>query len=112
MKDRTVKANLALTCIVIANLVLAAIPSSADTVNQIAIKDFMFSPMTLSVSAGTSVTWRNLDGEPHLVVSLDGAFRSQALDQGDSFSFKFDKPGIYKYICTIHPQMKGTITVK
>lgn len=72
----------------------------------------MFSPMVLTVPPGTTVTWKNSDDEPHLVVSLDGKFRSQALDQNETFSSQFDKPGTYKYICSIHPQMKGTIIVK
>ena len=58
------------------------------------------------------MTWKNLDGEPHTVVSTDGLFRSKALDENDSFSFKFDKPGTYKYICSIHPKMVATVTVK
>jgi plastocyanin len=106
------KSTSLLALLALANFVLAGEPPALASSNQIMVKDFMFSPMTLTVSPGSTVTWKNLDGEPHLVVSLDGAFRSQALDQKDSFSFKFDKPGVYKYICTIHPQMKGAIVVK
>ncbi|HEY3637527.1 MAG TPA: cupredoxin family copper-binding protein [Rhizomicrobium sp.] len=91
---------------------LALMPALAHADGQIVMKNFSYSPMELSVAAGSTVTWKNLDGEPHTVVSLDGQFRSQALDENDTFSFKFDKPGTYKYICSIHPQMKGTITVK
>ena len=46
------------------------------------------------------------------MASTDGLFRSPALDQNDSFSFKFEKAGVYKYICSIHPTMKATVTVK
>ena len=99
-------------CLPLVGALLATAPALADANSQVTIKNFMFSPMNLTVSAGTTVTWKNLDGEPHLVVSLDGTFRSQALDQNDTFSFKFDKPGTYKYLCTIHPVMKATITVK
>jgi len=53
-----------------------------------------------------------MDGEPHTVASRDGLFRSTALDQNDTFQFKFDKPGIYKYVCSIHPKMMATVTVK
>ena len=63
-------------------------------------------------SASSSVTWKNLDGEPHTVTSVDGLFRSGALDQNDSYTFKFDKPGTYKYLCSIHPRMKAAIIVK
>lgn len=89
---------------------LAATPALADA--TVTIKNFDYSPMDVTIKAGETVTWKNLDGEPHTVVSTDGAFRSKALDENDSFSFKFDKPGTYKYVCSIHPQMKATITVQ
>jgi plastocyanin len=90
---------------------LLASPALADG-DVVVMKDFDFAPMALTVSAGTTVTWKNLDGEPHTIVSADGAFRSKALDEDDSFSFKFDKPGVYKYLCSIHSKMVGTVTVK
>ena len=75
------------------------------------IKNFDYSPMDITVPAGTTVVWKNLDGEPHTIASLDGVFRSPALDQGDSYKFTFASPGTFKYICSIHPKMKATITV-
>jgi plastocyanin len=87
-------------------------PSYAEASNTVVMKNFDFSPMSLTVSAGTTVTWKNLDGEPHTVTSLTGLFRSGGLDQNDTFTFKFTKPGIYKYVCSIHPRMMATITVK
>ena len=78
----------------------------------ILIKTFAFSPMNVAIGAGGAVTWKNLDGEPHTVVSLDGQFRSVALDQGDSFTFRFAKPGTYAYLCSIHPQMRATVVVR
>ena len=78
----------------------------------VTIKNFDYAPMALNIAAGTTVVWKNLDGEPHTIASLDGLFRSQALDQNDSFRFTFDKPGTYKYICSIHPKMTGVVTVK
>ena len=76
------------------------------------LKNFMFAPMSLTVKAGSTVTWKNLDGEPHTVVNDSGLFRSSALDQNDTFKFKFDKPGVYRIFCGIHPNMKETITVQ
>jgi len=84
----------------------------AETPNAVVIKNFMFSPMAITVKAGSTVTWKNLDGEPHTVVNDAGMFRSAALDQNDTFQFKFDKPGVYKVFCGIHPNMKETITVQ
>ena len=86
--------------------------SLAEQPSRIVIQNFDFTPMTLTVNAGAMVTWTNKDGEPHTVVSEDGLFHSKALDEGDSFSFKFDKPGTYKILCSIHPQMRGIITVR
>jgi plastocyanin len=66
----------------------------------------------MTIAPGTTVRWKNLDGEPHTVRSIDTSFRSDPLDQNDSFAFRFDKPGTYRYVCSIHPQMVGTIVVK
>jgi plastocyanin len=92
----------------------AAEPSAAATAqgNSVAIREFMFSPMSLAVPLGAKVTWKNFDGEPHTIKSIDDTFRSGALDQNDSFSYTFDKPGTYRYACSIHPQMVATIVVK
>ena len=75
-------------------------------------KDFMFAPTALTVAAGSTVTWTNRDEEPHSVVSESGVFRSGALDTNESFSFRFDKAGTYRYTCSIHPRMVGTIVVR
>ncbi|GAB2899235.1 cupredoxin family copper-binding protein [Paraburkholderia jirisanensis] len=79
---------------------------------MVTIKDFMFSPMSTTIKAGTTLTWKNLDDEPHTVVSDSGLFRSTALDQNDTFKYTFSKPGVYKVFCGIHPNMRETITVQ
>jgi len=78
----------------------------------IEIRGFAYAPRTLTIAAGTTVTWRNLDPEPHTVRSGDELVRSGALDQDETYSVRFDKPGTYHYGCSIHPQMSGTITVQ
>jgi plastocyanin len=85
---------------------------AAAEANTIVLKNFHFSPMSLTIPAGTAVTWQNLDGEPHTVVSIEGLFRSGGLDQNEVYTFKFDSPGTYRFVCSIHPQMTGTIIVK
>ena len=85
-------------------------PESAQT--TITIQNFSFSPVSMTVPVGATVSWKNLDGEPHTVRSLDEQFRSGALDQNDSFTFRFVKAGTYRYVCSIHPQMVGTVVVK
>jgi plastocyanin len=85
----------------------------ADAAPPIVIaRDFMFAPVTLTIKAGSTVTWKNTDDEPHTVVSDTGLFRSSALDTNESFSFSFAKPGTYHYACSIHPRMVGTIVVE
>ena len=86
--------------------------AQAQAPSTVVIKNFMFSPMAVVVKAGTTVTWKNLDGEPHTVVNDAGLFRSSALDENDTYKFKFEKPGVYKVFCGIHPNMKETITVQ
>ncbi|MGH8208145.1 MAG: cupredoxin domain-containing protein [Steroidobacteraceae bacterium] len=90
----------------------ATLPSARSQDTTVAIRDFAFSPASMTVAVGTTVRWKNFDGEPHTIRSVDMSFRSDPLDQNDSFAFKFDKPGIYRYVCSIHPQMIGTIVVK
>ena len=89
----------------------AALGEPPNTI-RIDVKDFMFAPTSMTVKAGATVTWTNMDQEPHTLKSSDGLFRSGALDTGDSFSFTFDKPGTYQYVCTIHPRMVGTVVVE
>ena len=102
---------------VAAAMLLAGSPAAigaaqAQQANAVVIKNFDFTPMSLTVKAGATVTWKNLDGEPHTVTSADGLFRSGAIDQNESFAFKFATPGIYKYVCSIHPKMMATIVVQ
>jgi len=94
--------------------VAARSPSAAGTPDptRIVMKDFTFVPMALTVNSGSTVTWANMDDEPHNVVSDTGLFRSGAIDTNESFSFKFDKPGTYHFTCSIHPRMVGTIVVQ
>jgi plastocyanin len=89
-------------------------PSAAETpeATRIVVRDFMFNPTPLTVKAGSTVTWTNMDDEPHTAVSDTGVFKSGGMDTNESFSFKFDKPGTYHYTCTIHPRMVGTIAVQ
>ena len=81
---------------------------------EVKIDNFSFSPVTLTVAAGTTVTWTNRDDIPHTVVSSDDprVFKSKALDTDDRFSFTFTKAGTYSYFCSIHPKMTGKVVVQ
>lgn len=99
-------------CGLVACLSGAGLTADAAPAATIAIKDFMFAPVTLTIKAGSQVTWVNKDDEPHTVVSDVGLFRSNAVDTNETFVFKFDKPGTYRFLCSIHPKMLGTILVE
>jgi plastocyanin len=90
----------------------AAVAQQTPPAAEISIKNFKFLPPSLTVASGTAVTWVNNDEEPHNVVSPDRAFRSKAIDGGEKFTQVFDKPGTFKYLCAVHPQMRGEIVVK
>ncbi|MCC6315172.1 MAG: ScyD/ScyE family protein [Thermomicrobiales bacterium] len=76
------------------------------------IADFAFSPPTLDIAAGTTVTWTNADTAPHTATAKDTSFDSGNLDPGDSFAHTFADPGTYDYVCSYHAGMKGTIVVE
>ncbi|WP_246207296.1 cupredoxin domain-containing protein [Bradyrhizobium rifense] len=74
--------------------------------SAVSIDNFTFTPQTLTVKVGTTVTWTNKDDIPHGIASDNNAFRrSKALDTGDKFAFTFTTPGTYKYFCYVHPHM-------
>ncbi len=79
--------------------------------NQVNIDGFAFAPATLTVSAGTTVTWTNRDEEPHTVAASDGSFHSPGMGTGATFSHIFSTAGRFDYICSIHPMMHGTVVV-
>jgi len=87
---------------------VAATPPTAE----VTIDNFTFSPATLTVKAGTQVTWTNHDDMPHTVTSEDQTFKSKALDTDEKFSFTPSKPGTYTYYCSIHPKMTGKLVVE
>ena len=75
------------------------------------INNFAFGPQTLTVRAGTIVTWVNDDEEPHRVVATDNSYHSQILNTGGRVSHRYDTPGQYAYFCSLHPHMTGRILV-
>jgi len=85
-----------------------AVPVSGDQVN---IDDFAFVPATLTVHAGSTVTWTNHDEEPHTVAASDGTFHSPGMGTGATFSHAFAAAGTFDYVCSIHPMMHGTVVV-
>jgi plastocyanin len=92
----------------------AAAPQPAADGNKVVIDNFTFSPATLTVPAGTAVTWVNHDDVPHTVTSPSRPrlLDSPTLDTDQSFTHVFKDPGTYDYYCTVHPRMTGQVIVK
>ncbi|MGE5420210.1 MAG: cupredoxin family copper-binding protein [Chloroflexota bacterium] len=79
--------------------------------NEILIQGSSFSPATITIQAGTKITWRNKDGMTHTVTSDSGIFDSGNLASNGSYSYTFATPGSYPYHCNLHAGMTGTVTV-
>jgi Icc protein len=86
--------------------------ASTDSVPEVKIDNFAFTPGAVTVKAGTQVTWINRDDIPHTVDSTQGKFKSKALDTDDKFQFSFTDAGEYPYFCRLHPKMTGSIIVQ
>jgi plastocyanin/predicted MPP superfamily phosphohydrolase len=84
----------------------------ASSKSQVKIDNFRFTPGTLTVPVGATVTWSNHDDVPHTVVSTKKRFASRALDTDEEFSYLFTAPGTYPYYCSVHPMMTGTVVVR
>ncbi len=95
-----------------AQLTVASPYDSAPAAREASIDNFSFSPATITVPQGTTLTWINHDDIPHTVVSNDQQFKSKALDTGDKFSYTFTKAGTYSYFCSIHPKMVAKVVVE
>ncbi len=84
----------------------------AEQTSKVVIENFAYTPATITVKKGTTVTWTNQDDVKHDVASDSDAFKSELLSKGQSFSFTFNEVGSFKYHCTPHPNMIGTVIVE
>ncbi|MGH7241776.1 MAG: cupredoxin domain-containing protein [Candidatus Saccharimonadales bacterium] len=87
--------------------------STTVATTSVTIKDMAFSPANIGVKVGDTVTWTNNDSVAHTVTETDGQTgpKSEDIEPGKSFVYTFDKAGTYKYDCSIHPSMTGSVTV-
>jgi amicyanin len=97
--------------ILLAAFCLFALPAFAEDVT---IDNFTFTPAEITVKAGATVTWTNRDDIPHTVTSAahPPIFRSPALDTNETTSVTFNTPGVYRYFCSLHAHMQGTVIVQ
>ncbi|WP_329056157.1 cupredoxin family copper-binding protein [Amycolatopsis sp. NBC_01488] len=98
--------------IVLLHGVFVATPAQAAT-QQVMMAGYAFSPAALTVHVGDTVTWTQHDQAPHdaTTTSAPVSFRSPQLSQGQSWSYTFRTPGTYAYYCSVHPDMRASVTV-
>jgi plastocyanin len=89
-----------------------SVPQSAQIPTRLPMQQYRFLPPTASIRAGTTVTWSNEDEAVHTVTAADGSFDSGRMPIGATFSMAFPSPGTVEYLCSIHPAMRGTLTVE
>jgi plastocyanin len=111
MKEEVMRRLTCLTALALLAM-LILVPSAGAQQNQtVYIQDFYFSPASITVEPGTTVTWVNQGNAPHTATHTGGAFDSGTLQPGQSYSYTFNRAGTYAYYCQIHPYMTGTVVV-
>ncbi len=94
--------------------VTTAAPSGAQAADVVAVdmKDIKYVPQDATAKVGQTVRWTNSDPVAHTVTATKGSdVDSGTIDANETFETKFDKPGKVEYVCTIHPNQTGTVTV-
>jgi len=80
-------------------------------VNEVFIQSFAFSPSTITVAAGTTITWTNKDAVAHTVTSTSGLFDSGSVGTNGIYSHTFSAAGTFAYYCKVHPSMTASVVV-
>lgn len=84
-------------------------PVINKVVHNVSIVGFAFVPSSITVRKGDTIVWTNKDSAPHTVTG--GDLKSASLGQNQTYSFAYDRTGTFNYYCSLHPNMKGTVTV-
>lgn len=106
--------SLVVALLVLASGALWTAPVAAAAGHHVMIEDYAYSPASITVRAGDTVTWTNHDEAKHDVVTTSGptSFRSPLLAKGQSWSFTFSTAGSYSYYCSVHPDMRAKATAQ
>jgi len=87
-------------------------PAGTKDSKTVTMRDIEFKPNKIDVKVGQTVKWVNEDSVEHDAVAENGEFKSELFGQQGTFAYKTKKAGTINYVCTVHPGMTGTITVK
>jgi len=97
------------------NLVLALLllggSAAAGTTHVVVMDGVSYAPAALTVKRGDTVVWRNRDPFPH-TVTAERQFDSKSIAAGSEWRLVARTPGVYPYLCTLHPNMRGVVTVE
>jgi plastocyanin len=107
----SLRRGLLATAVVALALGLAA-PTVLAATRGVDIRDFAFSPRTVEIRVGDTVRWTNRDSVAHTATAQNGSFDTGMLAEGESGSIRFTAAGTYRYVCTPHPDMTGTVVVR
>lgn len=100
------------TAVAVVVLLALGAPTVTAADRDVAIRDFAFSPGTVEIRAGDRVTWTNRDSVAHTATARNGSFDTGLLEEGQSGRIRFTVAGTYRYLCTPHPEMTGTVVVR
>ena len=98
--------------VAVATVLLVGGGVAVAATRTVSIADFAFAPRTITINVGDRITWTNSDAVAHTATANSGAFDTGDIEQGESASVRFTQAGTYRYICTPHPTMTGTIRVR
>ena len=104
----------AMCALLLAAIQLGAATSAvaASATHTVVMEGVAFTPSTLTVAKGDTVVWVNKDAFPHTATAPDKSFDSKEIAAGKSWRFSAKNAGMFPYVCTLHPTMKGTLVVK
>ncbi len=108
--DRIRRLMLVVASVAMATGMAAGAVLAAD--GSVSIANFAFDPATVTVNVGDGVTWTNDDSTAHTATAGDGAFDTGSIGAGQTATVTFDTAGTFAYVCSIHPQMAGTVIVQ
>jgi len=101
----------ALALFVVVSIALAIPPTASAAGHDVGIASFAFSPNSVTIAPGDTVTWTNSDGTAHTVTGNNGTWGSGNLANGQTYTHQFNETGDFTYHCTIHSSMTGVVHV-
>lgn len=94
------------------SLLFLLAPAAAGADRDVRIGDFDYAPATVTIRVGDTVTWTNRDPVEHTATATNGSFDTGLIAPDGSARIRFTRAGTYAYLCTPHPDMRGTVVVR